>query len=1290
MKQLKTFMRWFTCAPMLAAVALLAPKAAYADDVTLRLNYTEGDKNNVEITETAENEYVVKCIGGDPFCATFPLEADLTEDYKYIAFEYTVDQTVSNELEFFFSPWRGGYSINFGGADATSEWTEKIVDVTRAWAADWGFGKAGSAIRFDFGNNDAATITIRNLRVTNVGPAPISTTLEQVDGVYQINNAADLKELSAFVAKGATGVKAALTADIDMAGVEMAPIGGVSNPFNGSLNGQGHKISNLVISMPARDYVGLVGAITGDSEVRNLVLDATCAITGKAFVGIVGGGINGGSITLDRLGNEGTMAGSAQNIGGILGVNMGNACAPRITNCYVTGTITGRNECAAIAGWAGNGSVTNCWSIATVNGVDGNNTFVRGVGTTNCYEPNGNNDCTAITEEDLTGGRLCYLLNGNQTEIVFTQCLGEDAYPVLYEGHKQVYLSCPEGLSCDGSALSENRTYTNEPSVIPPHTFEEGVCAVCGHIDVNAFEMVDGAYEIANAKQLYWYATIINTVDNTRNARLTADIDFSDYNMSIGIDYHDFDGVFDGQGHKLTIKRVKTDGSENCAPFQCLMGTVKNLWIDGTITSNGKYAAGVASHIWKAGAVIENVLSTVTIESSVQGDATNAGILGVADNPVTLKNCVFAGKLTTTGGTSNCGGLIGWASSATTLINCLMVGDIEVGENDTHTISRNVGNCNMNNVWVNKYFANSQQGELASAEMLASGELAYKLGMGQQIGQDGYPSPVSTAQVNSICGSYTNNVVPEFTTDDAPKLYYIKNTRTGKYLKFAGNGARQPEVAEPEGAASMYYFVTNGSLNGRFQPVRIYNAAAGDACMSSFDTWSTGYNQWNLLFDPSMSKDGFYIGLNTSTGDQGAWWNDWGGNEIGSWNCDGGSIFAFEVVPAEEYPEFEHPAFAKITYNQIMDDRKVRVQEIRAIVGDPFPEVGTPAFVEATAPEGVVEGDQTFDIYVTVNTPFEASESFADAKWYEVINMHEPNKYLQYEGEEAEVYNMVTESLATDQYLWSFYGNPYDGYKVMNLAAGEGKYLHLDAAGNGQAPLMTAEPTVWELGQKDDHTFGLGVNGYWINRSGGAGGSEMRLWQSGPASDQGSTLTVAYVDVDKRYVIADASENVIATRDNVTLVSTMNSITLTTGTRWAEVAADKQITIYDYFAGEYIEGTVTVNGGLINVALAEPITTSKLLYVTVPAGMVTMNGEVEQDKDVVLTYYVHGSEIIDDATIERIMAIVAGGATGIDGINAAEGNYNVVNVAGAQVCNGKSLKGLKGLYIVNNKKVVLK
>ena len=51
-----------------------------------------------------------------------------------------------------------------------------------------------------------------------------------------------------------------------------------------------------------------------------------------------------------------------------------------------------------------------------------------------------------------------------------------------------------------------------------------------------------------------------------------------------------------------------------------------------------------------------------------------------------------------------------------------------------------------------------------------------------------------------------------------------------------------------------------------------------------------------------MSKDGFYVGLNTSTGDQGAWWNDWSGNVIGNWNCDGGSIFAFEVVPAEEYP----------------------------------------------------------------------------------------------------------------------------------------------------------------------------------------------------------------------------------------------------------------------------------------------------------------------------------------------------------------------------------------------------
>lgn len=1291
MKQLKTLKHWLSSMPMLATVALFAPQTVFADSVPLKFDLENGDKNGVEITETTENEYTVKCVAGDPYCATFPLEATLTEDYKYIVFEYTTDQEITNEMEFFFSPWRGGYSMNFGGLPVTSEWKERAVDVSRAFAADWGFGAEGSAIRFDFGNNSAATIQIRNLRVTNENP--FATSLEQVDGAYQITNGNDLATFATLVNKGLSNANATLTADIDMTGVTMEPIGNLASLYCGTFDGQGHTISNLTINNPGQDHVGLIGAVTGGATVKNFILDETCTITGRSFVGMIGTAINGGTINIDRVGNEGNVTAVPDggqygvNAGGIIGVNMLGASVFNISNCYVTGTITGRIESAAISGWADKGNLTNCWSVATVNGVDGDNVFVRGnPAMTNCYEINGKNGCGAFNAEDMASGRLCYLLNGNQSDIVYTQNLGEgaDAKPCLFGTHGQVYMNCPEGLRCDGVALSNNVAYSNEPQTIPAHTHVDGICEVCGQANPDAYEMVDGAYEISTPAQLYWFAVVNNTIDHNRNARLTADIDFTGYDISIGIGYHDFSGVFDGQGHKVTINRVKTDGTDNCSLFECLKGTVKNLWIDGNITSNGKYAAGVASHFYQNDARIENVVSTVVIESSVQGDATNAGILAVADNSGQIVNCVFAGKLTTTGGTECCGGIIGWATNAMTITNSLMIGDIEVNANDTHTISRNFGNVTLNNTWVKSYFGNSQQGQLLGENAVASGEAAYKVGMGQQIDTDAIPTPWNTTMVNYFCNQYTNRNVPEMTAPGAPKLYYIKNTRSGKYVSFNENG-NQTQSETPQGVASMYFFMPTGEAEGNFQPVSIYNLAAGEKSMSHFNSWTAGDNLWYILMDGSMSQNGFYIGKTMDSNSTGAWWNDYSGNEIGSWSCDGGSIFAFEVVPAEECPEL-----ATVTYNQIMDGKTMRTQYSIMMVGAPMPGLVGPAFAEAETPEGVVEGDITVDLNVTANAPFEVSESFENAKWYEIINTHNTHKYIKYDGEEATVYKMTADSDLSDKYLWSFYGNPYEGYTVMNLAAGEGKYLHVDQAANGANPVMSEEATVWTIGFKDDTTFGLGLNGEWWNRSGGDGGEDLALWQDGPASDLGSTLKVAPVDVAARYVIADASDNVIATRDNLVLVSSMNAIKLTTGVRNAVVDENKQISIYDYFTNEYIDGTVTVDKGIINIALARPVAASKLIYVTVPAEYVTMNGEFTNEQEVKLTYYVHGSDNVEESVIERIMAIVNGSATGIENINGAEDNYNVVSLSGAQVRNGKSLKGLKGLYIVNGKKVILK
>ena len=111
---------------------------------------------------------------------------------------------------------------------------------------------------------------------------------------------------------------------------------------------------------------------------------------------------------------------------------------------------------------------------------------------TNCYCDHGANNTTAITEEDLASGKLTFMLNGNQEDIHFVQTIGTDAYPVLLAGSKTVYASSAD---CGGNIL-EGSTYTNTPTVLPEHTHVEGICSVCGHLDTEAFQPVDGVYEI--------------------------------------------------------------------------------------------------------------------------------------------------------------------------------------------------------------------------------------------------------------------------------------------------------------------------------------------------------------------------------------------------------------------------------------------------------------------------------------------------------------------------------------------------------------------------------------------------------------------------------------------------------------------------------------------------------------------------------------------------------------------------------------------------------------------------
>ena len=263
------------------------------------------------------------------------------------------------------------------------------------------------------------------------------------DSTYYISTPEQLIAFSKAVAGGAVNNIGYLVSDIDMEGYgdQFHPIGTTAKPFSGFFDGQNHKLSNLHIQ--GGDYTGLFGCVTGGATICRLTLDETCSISGGAFVGIIGGSNDTGVINIEQVGNEATVYGSAQNVAGIIGCNMGSTAKFIIRNCYNAGPIVGGWESGAISGWVGDDAViSNCYNIGTVQGMENYYKYLyRGsASVSGLYSTEGGQGIW-VEQDEVESGQLCYMLNGgNEDNPIWRQTLGEDSHPVFFTDHCVVVL----------------------------------------------------------------------------------------------------------------------------------------------------------------------------------------------------------------------------------------------------------------------------------------------------------------------------------------------------------------------------------------------------------------------------------------------------------------------------------------------------------------------------------------------------------------------------------------------------------------------------------------------------------------------------------------------------------------------------------------------------------------------------------------------------------------------------------------------------------------------------------
>lgn len=589
-----------------------------------------------------------------------------------------------------------------------------------------------------------------------ISPAEAETVT--IASVEDLNNFAQLVE-------NGTEVNGVLTADINLSESEYPNlmIGTEANPFKGTFDGQGHTITYNYEEVTDK-WRGLFAFVDGGT-IRNLRVEGNAYVTNIHFGALIGRG--DGNILVENVVTNVDITGMSttgvQGDAGMIGANYANIT---FNNCATLGPMGSEisSMYSSYSGWShGNSKTTlnNCYSACEFKegtGIDSNSgTLTHGSGTNtfnNCYYLNyiDKKQGTQITAEQIANGALCYKLNGNQTDIVWTQDIDTDPYPMPDPRGKRVYASGV--VRCDGAELEDNPlTYSNTESypTKPAHQFDaDGICIVCGQADPDAVKKnAEGYYLIGNAKQLNWLNQKVLEGDADIKALLTDDINLTEYenpDLMIGSSDKQFKGIFDGGGHTITYSYVVT---ENYGGLFAYMdgATIRNLRIEGEAVVTAIHFGALNGRM-QGDVLIENVVTNVNITGERSGVTGDGGMTGALYGNVTFNNCATLGELGNPGSSMYCG-FVAYAADGTlsVLNNCYTACSLVEGTGTDYCYTFCRGDNKLNNChYLNAVGA--VQGIPYEEEELASGALCYRLNGDQSeinwyqnLGEDEIPLP---------------------------------------------------------------------------------------------------------------------------------------------------------------------------------------------------------------------------------------------------------------------------------------------------------------------------------------------------------------------------------------------------------------------------------------------------------------------------------------------------------------------------------------------------------------------
>ena len=499
--------------------------------------------------------------------------------------------------------------------------------------------------------------------------------------------------------------------------------------FNGTFDGDGHKISGLYVKT-TNTYQGMFGNTAEGAVVKNFRLENSYfESTARGLGSIAGRGLG----TFDTIYSDAIVVGKGASVGGLLG--QGATGAVKMNNCWFAGTVT--NNQTGAGNTTGNGTgglignlnnttkavVTNCLNTGTV--------------TANQYEKQARVGglIGAVIDKDT---QISHCVNAG--EVICNQTAGYGAFAghventctdkSMFKNSYAVKEYCESFAAGYGGKIDSTTSklveqadaaginaITNMPALFKYE--EDGVrknywsvtadgapvltsfktmteTSAMG-IDISWYNAAQSKYVLNDAADLYGLALLSKEETFTgKTIELGADITVNEGLAStwasdppayqwIPIGYHKsnsdecrFNGTFNGKGH--TISGLYLDSKDSFSGLFGLTDTaaiIKDFKLVNSYFASSKQAIGsIAGHT--RGSVFDTIYSDAIVVGGHQYVGGLIGQAGGSDLAYTIKvdNCWFDGSVTNTSTESQgTGGLIGAITAPKIeLVDCLNTG----------------------------------------------------------------------------------------------------------------------------------------------------------------------------------------------------------------------------------------------------------------------------------------------------------------------------------------------------------------------------------------------------------------------------------------------------------------------------------------------------------------------------------------------------------------------------------------------------------------------------------------